>query len=90
MVICVLFGLYSSTPYAVMSDLIPTSIRATGISMGYNIPVAIFGGSAPFIATYLVNATGDITSPMYFFIGCAALSFLAAAFHYPEKLSAGS
>lgn len=80
MVICVLFGLYSSTPYAVMSDLIPTSIRATGISMGYNIPVAVFGGSAPFIATYLVNATGDITSPMYFFIGCAVLSFLAAAF----------
>ncbi|MDO4820559.1 MAG: hypothetical protein Q4A03_00705 [Rothia sp. (in: high G+C Gram-positive bacteria)] len=48
--------------------------------MGYNIPVAVFGGSAPFIATYLVNATGDITSPMHFFIGCTVLSFLAAAF----------
>ncbi|WP_237188487.1 MFS transporter [Rothia nasimurium] len=80
MVICVLFGLYSSTPYAVMSDLIPTAIRSTGISMGYNIPVAIFGGSAPFIATFLVTQTGDITSPMYFFIGCAVLSFLAALF----------
>lgn len=78
MVLCVLFGLYSSTPYAVMSDLIPTSIRATGISMGYNIPVAVFGGSAPFIATFLVSKTGDITSPMYFFIGTAVLSFLAA------------
>lgn len=78
MVLCVLFGLYSSTPYAVMSDLIPTSIRATGISMGYNIPVAVFGGSAPFIATFLVNQTGDITSPMYFFMGTAVLSFVAA------------
>ena len=80
MLLCVLFGLYSSTPYAVMSDLIPTSIRATGISMGYNIPVAVFGGSAPFIAAYLVRVTEDITSPMYFFIGCAVLSFLASAF----------
>ncbi|MDY3048750.1 MAG: MFS transporter [Rothia sp. (in: high G+C Gram-positive bacteria)] len=80
MVMCVLFGLYSSTPYAVMSDLIPTSIRATGISMGYNIPVAIFGGSAPFIATFLVEKTGDVTSPMYFFMACALFSFLAASF----------
>lgn len=48
--------------------------------MGYNIPVAIFGGSAPFIATFLVEKTGDVTSPMYFFMACALFSFLAASF----------
>lgn len=78
MACCVLFGLYSSTPYAVMTDMIPTQVRATGISMAYNFPVAIFGGSAPFIASYLINLTGDITSPMYFFIGTAVLSFLSS------------
>ena len=84
MLLSVLFGLYSSTPYAVMSDMIPTSVRATGISMAYNFPIAIFGGSAPFIATYLINRTGDISSPMYFFMGCAALSFIATALTSPK------
>ena len=84
----VLFGLYSSTPYAVMTDMIPTQIRATGISMSYNIPVAVFGGSAPFIATYLVSLTDDIRSPMYFFIGTAILSLISSIIiaprHYQE------
>lgn len=77
MACAVLFGLYSSTPYAVMSDLIPTRIRATGISLGYNIPVAVFGGSAPFIASAFVESTGDLSSPMYFFIGVAVFSFIS-------------
>lgn len=84
----VLFGLYSSMPYAIMTDLIPTQIRSTGISMAYNIPVAVFGGSAPFIATYLVNLTDDIRSPMYFFIGTAVLSLISSIIisprHYQE------
>src|SRR5699024_208154 len=34
----VLFGLYSSMPYAIMTDVIPTPIRATCLSMSYDIP----------------------------------------------------
>ncbi len=42
-------GLYASSTYATMSELLPTRIRSTGIAVAYNIPVAVFGGSAPFI-----------------------------------------
>ena len=70
------FGLYASSTYALMSELLPTRIRSTGIAVAYNLPVAIFGGSAPFIATAIINATGDITSPWIFFAATGVISLI--------------
>ena len=70
------FGLYSSTPYAVMTELLPTHIRSTGIAVSYNLPVAIFGGSAPMISTALIAATDNISSPVVFFVGTALISIV--------------
>ncbi|KAM9863691.1 MFS transporter [Leucobacter sp. BZR 635] len=70
------FGLYSSTPYAVMTELLPTHIRSTGIAVSYNLPVAIFGGSAPMISSALIAGTGNISSPVVFFVGTAVISII--------------
>lgn len=70
------FGLYSSTPYAVMTELLPTHIRSTGIAVAYNLPVAVFGGSAPMISTALIAATGNISAPVIFFVGTAVISII--------------
>lgn len=75
--VAVLFGLYASSTYAMMSELLPTRIRSTGIAIAYNIPVAVFGGSAPLIATWLIARTGDISSPWYFFVGTGVASLIA-------------
>ncbi|WP_404287602.1 MFS transporter [Glutamicibacter arilaitensis] len=75
--VAVLFGLYASSTYAMMSELLPTRIRSTGIAIAYNIPVAVFGGSAPLIATWLIARTGDISSPWYFFVGTGIASLIA-------------
>lgn len=77
MTVGLLFGLYVSSTYALMSEVLPTRVRSTGISVAYNIPVAVFGGAAPMIATALVRATGDITSPKYFFVGTGIMSIIA-------------
>lgn len=74
--VALFFGLYSSTPYAVMTELLPTHIRSTGIAVAYNLPVAVFGGSAPMIATALIAATGNISAPLIFFLGTALLSII--------------
>jgi MHS family proline/betaine transporter-like MFS transporter len=60
-----------------MSELLPTRIRSTGIAVAYNIPVAVFGGSAPLISTWLIQQTGDISSPWYFYIGTGVVSLIA-------------
>ncbi|MGO4365755.1 MFS transporter [Pseudomonas sp. PAB10] len=77
MAVAILFGLYASSTYALMSELLPTRIRSTGIAVAYNIPVAVFGGSAPLISTWLIKVTGDITSPWYFYIGTGVVSLIA-------------
>jgi MHS family proline/betaine transporter-like MFS transporter len=77
MAVAILFGLYASSTYATMSELLPTRIRSTGIAVAYNIPVAVFGGSAPLISTWLIQQTGDISSPWYFYIGTGVVSLIA-------------
>lgn len=77
------FGLYASSTYATMTELIPTRIRSTGISLAYNIPVAVFGGSAPLVAAALIESSGSITSPSYFFVATGLLSIAALLFLKP-------
>lgn len=77
MAVAVLFGLYASSTYATMSELLPTRIRSTGIAVAYNVPVAVFGGSAPMISTWLIQRTGDISSPWYFYVATGVASLIA-------------
>ncbi|MFJ4156230.1 MFS transporter [Pseudomonas sp. NPDC089752] len=77
MVVAILFGLYASSTYALMSELLPTKVRSTGIAIAYNIPVAVFGGSAPFVSTWLIQKTGDISAPWYFYLVTGVASILA-------------
>ncbi|KUF05647.1 MFS transporter [Leucobacter sp. G161] len=81
------FGLYSSTPYAVMTELLPTHIRSTGIAVSYNLPVAIFGGSAPMISTALIAATDNISSPVVFFVGTALISIIGLLMLRPSDFA---
>ena len=77
MVVAILFGLYASSTYATMSELLPTKVRSTGLAIAYNIPVALFGGSAPFISTWLIQRTGDLSSPWYFYVSTGVASIVA-------------
>lgn len=61
---------------ATYSELFPTRIRYTALSVGYNTAVAIFGGFAPFIATWLIRETGNNLAPAFYVIAAAVISFL--------------
>jgi len=50
----------------VLMDLFPVAVRSTGVGLIYNVAVAIFGGLAPFVITWLIAATGDKMSPVYY------------------------
>jgi MFS transporter, MHS family, proline/betaine transporter len=56
-----------------------TRIRHTGYATSMNIAVALFGGSAPFIATALIAATGNSLAPSFLLIGAALISALVMA-----------
>ena len=58
-------------------EIFPTKIRNTGYSIGYNLPFAIFGGTAPLIATKLIMKTGNLASPSFYLMFAAGVAFLA-------------
>ncbi len=72
----VVAGFMSILPTTLV-EIFPTQIRNSGYSIGYNLPFAIFGGTAPLISTYLIKITGDINSPAFYLIFAAAVAFIA-------------
>lgn len=57
---------------AYMSTLFPQSFRYTGVAFGYCLGLSFFGGTAPYIAGWLIKETSHETSP--------ALCLMAGAF----------
>jgi MHS family proline/betaine transporter-like MFS transporter len=59
---------------AMMVELFPTKVRMSAVSIGYNVGFAVFGGTAPFVATYLIHATGNKIAPSYYLVAAALVS----------------
>ncbi len=76
----VFLAVYAGAGPAIYCELFPTRVRYTALSIGYNIPVAIFGGFAPFIATGLIQATGSILSPAWYVIAAALATLITMMF----------
>jgi MHS family proline/betaine transporter-like MFS transporter len=62
-----------------MSELLPPSTRATGLGLGYNIGVTLFGGMGPVTMAWLggFNLIGDLAPAWYLnFVGILSLCAL--------------
>ncbi|MBR0715620.1 hypothetical protein [Bradyrhizobium liaoningense] len=68
--------IYTAPASAVLAELFPTKVRATGISLTYSLGVAIFGGFTPAIITALVNWTGRPIAVAFYLVGAALISLL--------------
>jgi MFS transporter, MHS family, proline/betaine transporter len=73
-VFAVAISLFSGPGPAAIAEIFPTAVRSTLLSTGYSLAVAIFGGFAPFIATWLISATGSPLSPVYYLIAAGIVS----------------
>jgi MFS transporter, MHS family, proline/betaine transporter len=80
----ILLALYSGAGPAAISEIFPTHLRSTWMSTGYSLAVAIFGGFAPFIATWLIQATGSPVSPTYLYLLPAAVISLVVIWKLKE------
>ena len=66
-----------STGAGALAEQFPVDTRAVGIAFSYSISVTIFGGFAPFVATWLIAQTGDPLSPSFYLMATALLSVIA-------------
>ena len=69
-------SVFASAALAAGAELFATRVRSSGYSIGYNISVALFGGTAPYVATWLVARTGNQIAPAYYVIGAAVITLL--------------
>ena len=63
--------------FSAYSEMFPTKVRYTGIALGFNVGAATAGGTAPYISTWLVEATGSNLSPAFFLVGTAVITLMA-------------
>jgi MHS family proline/betaine transporter-like MFS transporter len=74
----VVAGYQASLP-ALLSELFPIHTRTTGLSISYSFAVMIFGGFAPFIVQWLIDATGSKLAPSFYMMLAAGISIIALA-----------
>ncbi|MBL7489179.1 MFS transporter, partial [Frankia sp. AgW1.1] len=69
---------YTAINAVVKAELFPTSVRALGVGLPYALTVALFGGTAEWIALWLKQA-GHETYFYWYVTGCIALSLIVYA-----------
>ncbi|SAL32499.1 MFS transporter [Caballeronia humi] len=79
----VLIAAYTGPILAAFSELFPTKVLSTGLSVAYNFAVTIFGGFAPFFITWLIARTGSNMAPAFYVMIAAAIS-LAGTFYVKD------
>jgi MFS transporter, MHS family, proline/betaine transporter len=73
-------SLYSGCMAATMVELFPTRTRYSGVAIGYNTGQAILGGTAPLIATGLIELSGNKLLPAVYLIICSVMAGIASLF----------
>ncbi|WP_181768231.1 MFS transporter [Streptomyces albidus (ex Kaewkla and Franco 2022)] len=73
---------YSANCAVIMAEQFPPEVRATGIALPYALAVALFGGTAPYITTWLNDAGhGGL---LWMYVSGAALVSLVIYLTMPE------
>lgn len=67
------------------SEIFPSNVRYTGISLGYQIGAALAGGTAPLIATALLAAYGNSYVPVALYIVLVSLISLVAVWSVRDR-----
>jgi MHS family proline/betaine transporter-like MFS transporter len=77
LIIGLMIALYLGPAPAAIAETFRTTTRTSYVSTTNGISVALFGGFAPFIATWLIDATGSAIAPTYYVAASAAVSAVA-------------
>lgn len=67
----------NATVPTMLAEIFPTEVRASGVAIAYNLGFAIFGGTAPLIALFLVDLTGSKFAPAWYIFICAVIVLIA-------------
>ncbi|MGV0853785.1 MFS transporter [Mycolicibacterium phlei] len=74
--LAVIESIYISVAVSAGVELFATRVRYSGFSIGYNVCVAAFGGTTPYVVTWLTARTGDNLAPSWYLVAAAVVSLV--------------
>lgn len=73
-------AMYIAPIPTVLCDIFPTRVRYTGMAVACNLCAALFGGTTPYVATKLLQLTGNHISLAYYLMTAALTSLISIGF----------
>ncbi|MDO8289518.1 MAG: MFS transporter [Parvibaculum sp.] len=70
---------------AFMVEAFPKHVRCSGLSVGYNLALTIFGGTVPVVAVLLISETENVLSPAFYLAAAGVISFFMASIRGPHE-----
>ncbi len=74
--LALLIGLFFGVSPATAAEAFPASVRCTGVGIAHNLTIALLGGTAPLVATYLIDKTDNEMIPPMYLIAAAVVTLL--------------
>lgn len=84
---CILVSVYVGVAPAALSEIFPTAVRSSGMSLSYNTAVTILGGFAPAILTWITHTTGVAFAPALYVMAAAVVALIAISLLPPPSKS---
>lgn len=76
----ILLGIYMGIMPALVTEMFPQHIRVSAVSVGYNLTYALFGGTVPMIAIWLIHKEQNDLSFVWYLMATGLVSLIAAVF----------
>lgn len=73
-----IIGFFMGVEPAASAEAFPAPVRCTGAAISHNLCMALFGGTAPMVATYLIMRTHHDMSPAWYLVAGAMISTVCA------------
>ena len=77
-------ALICAPAYPFMLKLFPTKQRYSGMAFSFNLGIALFGGTAPMVATFLSQKTSMMYAPSFYLVALASFYLLCHALVYKK------
>ncbi len=73
-----IISIYIAPIPATLTEMFPRNIRVSAVSVGYNLTYAIFGGTTPMVAVWLIQKQHNDLAFAWYIVAAAAVSLLVA------------
>jgi MHS family proline/betaine transporter-like MFS transporter len=79
-VLFVCVSVVNGASFVTYAEMLSASTRYSGIALGNNVTNTLLGGTAPFVATWLISATGQPLAPAGYFVLTALVTLVTVLF----------